>query len=204
MIPTENETLDGKVSIEAGKRVSVFIDASNLWQVQKAKGKMFDYEKLKRFLYSMFATKEVRVFYYAAYPADGTRGYGTDGKHKFFTFLKKGLGFVVRKKPLKRIVIHSDLGDSIQEKGNMDVEMTIDAVYHSTKYDTAVFFTRDSDFLALITHLRGEGKKVYIFSSKNNVSQELRTGGDGYFDVLGIQGDIWGREILNRKKNGRE
>ncbi|NTW75624.1 MAG: NYN domain-containing protein [Candidatus Moranbacteria bacterium] len=204
MIPIENETLDGKVSIEAGKRVSVFIDASNLWQVQKAKGKMFDYEKLKRFLYSMFATKELQVFYYAAYPADGTRGYGTDGKHKFFTFLKKGLGFIVRKKPLKRIVIHSDFGDSIQEKGNMDVEMTIDAVYHSTKYDTAVFFTGDSDFLALITHLRGEGKKVYIFSSKNNVSQELRTGGDGYFDVLGIQGDIWGREILNRKKDCRE
>lgn len=101
-------------------------------------------------------------------------------------------------------MIHSDFGDSIQEKGNMDVEMTIDAVYHSTKYDTAVFFTGDSDFLALITHLRGEGKKVYIFSSKNNVSQELRTGGDGYFDVLGIQGDIWGREILNRKKDCRE
>jgi hypothetical protein len=32
------------------KIVNVFIDASNLWQAQKAKGKMFDYEKLKNFL----------------------------------------------------------------------------------------------------------------------------------------------------------
>jgi len=43
-----------------------------------------------------------QVFYYTAYPAEGTRSYSLDGKHKFFTFLKKGLGFVVRKKELKR------------------------------------------------------------------------------------------------------
>lgn len=31
------------------KNMYVFIDASNLWQAQKAKGRMFDYEKLKLF-----------------------------------------------------------------------------------------------------------------------------------------------------------
>jgi len=48
--------------------------------------------------------------------------------------------------------------------------------------------------------LRTRGKKVYIFSSKNNVSEELRTGGDGYFDVLNITNDIWGRELKRRPK----
>ena len=33
-----------------GKTVYAFIDASNLWEAQKAKGKLFDFEKLKRFL----------------------------------------------------------------------------------------------------------------------------------------------------------
>ena len=179
----------------------VFIDASNLWQAQKSKGRMFDYEKLKKFLKKRFHAIDVQVFYYTAYPADGTREYNLDGKHKFLTYLKKGLGFIVRKKELKRIVIHDVLGDSIQEKGNMDVEMTIDAIHHVKKYTTAIFFTGDSDFLALVTYLRTGGKRVYIFSSKNNVSQELRTGGSGYFDVLELQEDIWGRELSRRRKN---
>ena len=33
--------------IKNKKIVYVFIDASNIWEVQKAKGKLFDYEKLK-------------------------------------------------------------------------------------------------------------------------------------------------------------
>ena len=179
--------------------VYVFIDASNLWQAQKSKGKMFDYEKLKIFLKAKFNASKIQIFYYTAYPAEGTRDYNLDGKHKFFTYLKRGLGFIVRKKELKRIEIHSDeLGDSIQEKGNMDVEMTIDAIHNMKKYETALFFTGDSDFLALITYLKNGGRKVYIFSSKNNISQELRTGGDGYFDVLNLQDDIWGRELKHR------
>jgi uncharacterized LabA/DUF88 family protein len=178
----------------------VFVDASNLWQAQKAKGRMFDYGKLKIFLKNKFDASKVEIFYYTAYPAKGTRDYSLDGRHKFFTFLKKGLHFIVRKKELKRIITHNEeIGDSVIEKGNMDVEMTIDAIHHSKKYDVAVFFTGDSDFLALITYLRNGGKRVFIFSSKNNVSQELRTSGDGYFDVLDLDGDIWGRELEYRK-----
>ena len=176
----------------------VFIDASNLWEAQKARGRFFDYEKLKVFIKNKFIATSIEIFYYTAYPADGTRDYSLEGKHKFFTFLKKGLGFVVRKKELKRIPIITEAGQSIEEKGNMDVEITIDAIHHIKKYNTAIFFTGDSDFLALVTYLRIGGKKVYIFSSRNNISEELRTGGDGYFDVLGVREDIWGRELKHR------
>ncbi|MDP2586889.1 MAG: NYN domain-containing protein [Candidatus Komeilibacteria bacterium] len=179
--------------------IYVFIDASNLWQAQKAKGKMFDFEKTVSYLKNKFIATDIKVFYYTAYPADGTRSYSIEGKHKFFTYLKKGLGFVVRKKELKRISIVSESGESIEEKGNMDVEMTIDAMYHFQKYHTAIFFTGDSDFLALVTHLRIGGKKVYIFSSRNNISQELRTGGDGYFEIFNIKEDIWGKELKHRE-----
>jgi uncharacterized LabA/DUF88 family protein len=178
----------------------VFIDASNLWQAQKAKGKFLDYSKIAACIKQKFEGTAIRVFYYTAYPADGTRNYSIEGKHKFYTFLKKGLGFEVRKKPLKRISVIDEEGESIEEKGNMDVEMTIDAIHHMGKYHIAVFFTGDSDFLALVTYLRRGGKKVYIFSSKNNVSQELRTGGDGYFDILMMPEDIWGRELHHRPK----
>jgi len=187
----------GKTELQIN-RVSIFIDASNLWQAQKAKGKMFDYEKLKRYLKDKFTASEINVFYYTAYPAEGTRDHSLDGKHKFYTYLKKGLGFVIRKKELKRISVHDDLGDSIKEKGNMDVEMTIDCLHTKNDYDMAIFFTGDSDFLPLVTYLKNGKKKVYIFSSKNNVSIELKTGGDGYFDVLDIEEDIWGRELKHR------
>jgi uncharacterized LabA/DUF88 family protein len=110
------------------------------------------------------------------------------------------LGFTVRKKELKRIITHNEAGDSVQEKGNMDVEMTIDVIHHMKKYDTAILFTGDSDFLSLITYIKNGHKKVYIFSSKNNISQELRTGGDGYFDVLDLDGNIWGRDLKHREE----
>ena len=198
-----NKFVKGKtVNKEMKKRiiVYVFIDASNLWEVQKAKGRFFDYEKLIKLIKEKFCASLIEVFYYSAYPADGTRDYSLDGRHKFFTFLKKGLKFIVRKKELKRINIITPEGESIEEKGNMDVEITIDALHHIKKYNIAIFFTGDSDFLALVTYLRARGKKVYIFSSKNNISEELRTGGDGYFDVLNIESDIWGRELKRRPR----
>ena len=180
--------------------VYVFIDASNIWEAQKIKGKLFDYEKLKIFIKKKFNSDSVQIFYYTSYPADGTRDYDLTGKHKFYTFLKKGLNFVVRKKELKRITVIINEGQAIEEKGNMDVEITIDALHHIKKYDMAVFFTGDSDFLALVSYLKKDGKKVYIFSSQNNISEELRTGGDGYFDVLKIEEDIWGKELRHREE----
>jgi len=180
--------------------VYIFIDASNIWQAQKAKGRFFDYKKTIEYIEKKFEATKIKVFYYTAYPANGTRQYDLEGRHKFFTFLKKGLGFEVRKKELKIIkTIHEDC-EITQEKGNMDVELTIDAVYHLKNYNIAILFTGDSDFLALVKHLRFGGRKTYIFSSKNNISEELRTGADGYFDILKISEDIWGRELRYRVK----
>ena len=91
--------------------------------------------------------------------------------------------------------------DGMVEKGNMDVELTIDAVHNCPKYDTVILFTGDSDFLGLVKFIRARGKKVYIFSSRNNISNELRTGADGYIDLLNITEDIWGSDInfINQK-----
>lgn len=178
--------------------IYVFFDASNLWAAQKVKARFFDFQKILEYIRKKFNVGTIQAFYYTAYPAEGTRNYSTEGKHRFYTYLKKGLGFTVRKKELKRITIINKDGQSIEEKGNMDVEMTIDAIHFANRYSTAVFFTGDSDFLALVSYLRRHGKKVYIFSSRNNASLELRTGGDGYYDVLDIADDIWGKELRHR------
>ncbi len=182
--------------------IYVFIDASNVWNAVKAEKKFIEYKKIKNWLKKNFNATNVEIFYYDAYPKDGTREYSLDGKHRFFTYLKKGLGFTVRKKELKRITITSKDGESIMEKGNMDIEMVIDAIHNMNKYDTAVLFSGDADFLALVNYLKNGGKKVYIFSSKDNISRELKTGGNGYFDVRDIK-EFWGKDLkyrINKQK----
>lgn len=191
----------GKVA--SNTSVYVFIDASNLWEAQKTRGKFFDLAKLQKYLQELYRAHEIKIYYYTAYPAEGTRTYSTAPKHQFYTYLKKALGFVVRKKPLKRLKSITEEGEVIEEKGNMDVEMTIDAVNLVKKYDTAVLFTGDSDFLGLVNYIKNRGKKVYIYSSRNNVSTEMRTGGHGYSDVLNIKADIWGRELHFRGQKNK-
>jgi len=182
------------------KIIYVFIDASNVWNIVKSKKKFIEYNQLKNCLKEKFKAREVRIFYYDAYPKEGTRDYDLNGKHKFYTYLKKGLGFIVRKKELKRIPIITKDGESIEEKGNMDVEITIDALHYINKYDISTLFSGDSDFLALVSYLKNRGKKVYIFSSQGSVSEELRTGGDGYFDLRKID-EIWGKDLKYRIDN---
>ncbi len=187
-----------KEDIKRLNAIYVFIDASNVWNAVKSAKKFIEYKNLKDYFRKNFNSGKVEIFYYDAYPKEGTRDYDLNGKHKFFTYLKKGLGFTVRKKELKRISILGENGEFVMEKGNMDVEMTIDAIHNIGKYDMAVLFTGDADFLALVSYIRNRGKKVYIYSSKNNISHELKTGGDGYFEVKDI-GEFWGKDLKQRK-----
>lgn len=180
------------------KQVYVFIDASNLWAVQKSKGKMFDLEKLKKYLKDTYQASAVKVYYYDAYPKPETRDHDVSGKHKFYVYLEKALGFVVRKKPLKQIRVETERGVVVEEKGNMDVEMSIDVVNQVKNYDEAIFFTGDSDFLALVRYIHSRSKKVHVYSSRNNVSSELRTGADSYTDILRIADDIWREQVRHR------
>lgn len=183
--------------------VYVFIDASNIWNAQKAKGIAFDYKKLSAFLKHEHQATTIKIFYYTAYPKKDTRDYDISGKHAFYTYLKKGLGFVVRKKPLKQIKIMTEEGEGVKEKGDMDVELTLDVMHFKDQFDTVLLFTGDSDYLALINYLKNGGKKIYVYSSENNISSELRTGSHGYRDVLKIDKDIWGKKLNFRNQKNK-
>ena len=71
--------------------IYVFIDASNLWQAQKAKGKFLNWEKVIKYIKERLEGTDIKFFFYDAYPAEGTRRYNLDGKHKFYTYLQKAL-----------------------------------------------------------------------------------------------------------------
>lgn len=179
--------------------IYVFIDASNVWNAVKSEKKFIEYKYLRNYFRKKFNADKIEIFYYDAYPKNGTRDYDLDGKHRFYTYLKKGLDFHVRKKELKRINVISEHGGYIKEKGNMDVEITIDALHSINKYKTAVLFSGDADFLALINYLKNRNKKVYVFSSKDNISYELKTSSNGYFDLRDIN-ELWGKNLKHRTK----
>ena len=195
----KNLSCHNKPMTESKQAAYVFVDAANVWNVVKSKRKLVDYTKLKEFISSTFDQDFCEVFYYECFPEQDTRDYDTAGKQKFFVYLKKALGFHVKKKALKRIKANDGAVEYILEKGNMDVEITIDAVHNIAKYNIAVFFTGDCDFLPLVNHIKSRGKKVYIFSSKGSISSELKTGGDGYFDLVDQEG-IWGKDLRHREK----
>ncbi|MBU1910790.1 NYN domain-containing protein [Patescibacteria group bacterium] len=192
-------------------KVAIFIDAGNLWSSYIEMGKVLDFQKLNSFVESRFDAEMFKTFYYVAHPKEGTREKDDiDRLHKFCTFLKKGLDYIVVKKELKTIFLRDQEGELVydesgepksHEKGNFDVEITMDALRYSSAYDVAVFFTGDSDFLPLISYLSNlkQPKKVYIFSTKGCVSRELRTGADGYFDLHNCP-EIHGNDLVHRKK----
>jgi|SRR3989338_9078509 len=182
-----------KIACVESAKIAVFVDAGNLWSSYKELDKLIDFKKLKTFIPKHFNLPLFRFFYYVAYPPEGTREkVKTDSFHKFLTFLERGLSFTIVKKELKTIFLRDKKGNFIldkdgnpetKEKGNFDVELTMDVLHNLSAYNTAVLFTGDSDFLPLITYLRSIGKKVYVFSTNKSVSYELRTGADGYFDI---------------------
>mgnify|MGYP001558103184 CR=1 FL=1 len=185
---------------ESRKVAYAFIDASNVWNAVKSVKKFIEYKVLKKYLENRLNVDKVEVFYYDAYPKDGTREYDLDGKHKFYIYLKKGLGFTVRKKELKRISVIGRSGGAVIEKGNMDVELTIDALQNINRYSVAALFSGDADFLALVNYLKNHHRKVFVFSTEGNISHELKTGGHGYFDLKDLV-EIWGKDLKYREKD---
>ena len=62
--------------------IYVFIDASNLWEAIKVKCRFLDFDKAIKYIKERFNGVTIKSFYYTAYPAEGTRSYSLDGKHR--------------------------------------------------------------------------------------------------------------------------
>ena len=143
-----------------GKTV-VFIDAANILYSQQTLGWKLDYQKLKNYLKNQ--AKLFGLFYYSG-------KLGTLEKQiKFIQRLEK-LEYKVIAKEVKSIKINKK---QILHKGNLDVELSLDAFRLSSKYDTLLLFSGDSDFAYLIDLLKAKGKKIIVFSTRGHVSKEL-------------------------------
>lgn len=142
-------------------RVAVFIDAANIFYSQRTLGWRIDYTKLKEYFEK--ETDLVAMYLY-------TGKVGSDEKQEKFLSKITQLGYIVRAKEVKRIKVGSG---AFEWKGNLDVELALDAYKSCNSFDTCVLFSGDSDFAYLLDLMKQEGKKVIVVSMRGHIAREL-------------------------------
>lgn len=73
-------------------------------------------------------------------------------------------------KEVKRIKVSKS---SYEWKGNLDVELTIDAFGNMDNFDTLILMSGDSDFASLLDAVKTRYKRVLVMSTKGHVAKEL-------------------------------
>ena len=165
------------MSIDPREKVVLFIDGANLYATSKAIGIDIDYRRLL----SEFQSKSylLRAYYYTALVED--QEYSSI--RPLIDWLDYN-GFTVVTKPVKEF---TDAAGRRKIKGNMDIELTVDALEMSAYYDHLVLFSGDGDFTALVAALQRRGKRVTVASTLTTptpmISDDLRRQADFFLDV---------------------
>lgn len=179
-----------------GNRTAIFIDGSNTYATAKMLGMEVDYKKLLNY----YGDDVIRAYYYTAIIED----------EEFSTIrpLVDWLdynGFTVVTKPTKEYV---DSRGVRKVKGNMDVELVVDAMTTARYVDHIIIYSGDGDFAALVVSLKRQGLRVTVVSSIETIppicSDELRRAADTFIDLASLkQAFIRQGEVPPRKDRSR-
>jgi uncharacterized LabA/DUF88 family protein len=166
------------------ERLAIFIDGANLHATAKALGFDIDYKRLL----ALFRTKGqlVRALYYTAIADD--QEYSS--VRPLVDWLDYN-GFTMVTKPTKS---YTDALGHRKVKGNMDIELTVDAMRLIEHLDHVLLFTGDGDFRALVGALQMRGRRVSVISTLQTqppmVSDELRRQADQFIDLADLEDQI--------------
>jgi uncharacterized LabA/DUF88 family protein len=166
--------------IDPREKVVLFIDGANLYATSKAIGMDIDYRRLL----SEFQGKAylVRAYYYTALIED--QEYSSI--RPLIDWLDYN-GYKVVTKPAKEFI---DSQGRRKVKGNMDIELTVDALEMAPYFDHLFLFSGDGDFTALVAALQRKGKKVTVVSTLTShtpmISYDLRRQADFFIDVADL------------------
>ena len=167
-------------------RLALFIDGSNLYAAAKALGFDIDYKLLRAEF--MRRGKLVRAFYYTALLENDEYS----PIRPLVDWLNYN-GFTMRTKPAKE---YTDSLGRRKVKGNMDVELCVDAMELAPHVDHVVLFSGDGDFKPLVEALQRKGVRVSVCSTIRSqppmISDELRRQADNFIDLEDL------REVIGR------
>src|SRR5438477_4769960 len=173
------------------ERIALFIDGANLYATAKSLGFDIDYCKMLKEYQSRGYL--VRAFYYTALVED--QEYSSI--RPLIDWLDYN-GYSVVTKPTKEFV---DSTGRRKVKGNMDIELAIDAMELADHIDHMVLFSGDGDFRSLVEAMQRKGVRVAVISTISTqppmVADELRRQADEFIDLATLQGRI-GRDPSDR------
>ncbi|MFV0281735.1 MAG: NYN domain-containing protein [Rhodoblastus sp.] len=166
------------------ERIALFIDGANLYATAKALNFDIDYKRLLREFQSK--GRLVRALYYTALIEDQEYS----AIRPLIDWLDYN-GYSVVTKPTKEFV---DSTGRRKVKGNMDIELAVDAMEMAEHLDHIVLFSGDGDFRSLVEAVQRKGVRVSVVSTITTqppmVADELRRQADEFIDIVQIVSKI--------------
>jgi uncharacterized LabA/DUF88 family protein len=166
------------------ERIALFIDGANLYATAKTLGFDIDYKRLLAEFQSRGTL--VRAYYYTTIIEDQE----FSSIRPLVDWLDYN-GYTVVTKPTKEFI---DDGGRRRVKGNMDIELAIDAMELARHVDQIVLFSGDGDFRSLVEAVQRRGVRVTVVSTISSqppmVADELRRQADVFTDLLDLQAKL--------------
>jgi uncharacterized LabA/DUF88 family protein len=176
--------------------VALFIDGANLHATAKALGFDIDYRRLLTDFQSR--GRLVRAFYYTAIIAD--QEYSSI--RPLIDWLNYN-GYTVVTKATKEFI---DASGRRKVRGNMHIELAVDAMELAQHIDQMVLFSGDGDYRSLVEAVQRRGVRVTVISTVSSqppmMADELRRQADEFVDLANLQATI-GRDPSNLRGDPR-
>ena len=170
------------------ERLALFIDGSNLYAAAKSLGFDIDYKLLRTEF--MRRGKLLRAFYYTALLDNEEYS----PIRPLVDWLNYN-GFTMITKAAKEF---TDSQGRRKVKGNMDIELTVNAMELAPHVDHIVLFSGDGDFRPLVESLQRQGVRVSVVSTVSSqppmIADELRRQADNFIELEGLR-DVVGRPV---------
>jgi uncharacterized LabA/DUF88 family protein len=168
------------------ERLALFIDGSNLYAAAKALSFDIDYKLLRQEF--MQRGKLLRAFYYTALLENDDYS----PIRPLVDWLHYN-GFAMVTKPAKEF---TDASGRRKVKGNMDIELAVDAMETAPHVDHIVLFSGDGDFKPLVEALQRKGVRVSVVSTIRSqppmIADDLRRQADNFIELEDLK-DVIGR-----------
>ena len=162
----------------------MFIDGANLYATAKTLGFDIDYKRLLKEFENLGTL--LRAFYYTAVIEDQE----FSSIRPLIDWLDYN-GYSVVTKPTKEFI---DATGRRKVKGNMDIELAVDAMELAGHVDQIVLFSGDGDFRSLVEAIQRRGVRVTVVSTVSSqppmIADELRRQADVFTDLIELRPKI--------------
>jgi uncharacterized LabA/DUF88 family protein len=159
------------------EKIAIFIDGANLYGAARALNFDVDYKRLKQ----EFArySRLIRVFYYTAIM--------DDSEYSPVRPLVDWLDYNGYTLVTKQVREYVDALGRRKLKGNMDIELAVDAMSLADSVDHILIFSGDGDYRRLVEAVQRKGVRVTVISTIRThppmISDDLRRQVDTFIDL---------------------